>query len=188
VRVRVLTINVQNDEGDPRRSEVLNRGLRELASDLVAFQEVLRSPEREQLAELLVGLELRGTHQAEMLAYEPPFADRYGGSALASRWPYRIVEALDLRGSDAPDVPWCALAAAIELPCEGELLFIAPTTAWRPAAEATRQRQVVALTDLDIRHRRQLPTIVAGDFNAFRFRLRRRRGAVRSLSGAAISY
>jgi hypothetical protein len=28
--VRVLTINVQNDEREPRRLEVLNRGLREL--------------------------------------------------------------------------------------------------------------------------------------------------------------
>lgn len=166
VRVRVLTINVQNDEGDPRRTEILNRGLGELAPDLVAFQEVLRSPERDQLAELLAGLELRATHQAEVLAYEPPFADRYGGSALASRWPYRIVEALDLRGGDAPDVPWCTLAAAVELPGQGELLFIAPTTAWRPAAEATRERQVLALTDLDARHRRRLPTIIAGDFNA----------------------
>jgi endonuclease/exonuclease/phosphatase family metal-dependent hydrolase len=105
---------------------------------------------------------LRGTRQTEVLSYEPPFADRYG----AARWPCRIVEALDLRGADAPDVPWCSLAAIVELPGEGELLFIAVTTAWRPAAEAVRERQVMALTDLDARHRRGLPTIIAGDFNA----------------------
>jgi endonuclease/exonuclease/phosphatase family metal-dependent hydrolase len=162
----VLTVNVQNDEGDPRRMRVLKRGLRELAPDLVAFQEVVRSPERDQLAELLEGSELRGTHQAEVLSYAPPFADRYGGSAVASHWPHRIAEALDLRGADAPDVPWCSLAAIIELPDESELLFIAATTAWRPAGEAARERQVVALTDLDARHRRDLPTIIAGDFNA----------------------
>jgi len=33
-------------------------------------------------------------------------------------------------------------------------------------AEAARERQVVALTDLDARHRNALPTIIAGDLNA----------------------
>jgi endonuclease/exonuclease/phosphatase family metal-dependent hydrolase len=53
VQVRVLTLNVQNGEGDPPRADVLNRGLRELSPDMVALQEVLRSPERDQLSELL---------------------------------------------------------------------------------------------------------------------------------------
>src|ERR671925_792379 len=38
--------------------------------------------------------------------------------------------------------------------------------AWRLDAESARERQVVALTDLDARHRGALPTIIAGDFNA----------------------
>jgi endonuclease/exonuclease/phosphatase family metal-dependent hydrolase len=46
------------------------------------------------------------------------------------------------------------------------MLFVAATTAWRPAAEAARERQVLAIADLDARHRRDLPTIIAGDFNA----------------------
>jgi endonuclease/exonuclease/phosphatase family metal-dependent hydrolase len=46
------------------------------------------------------------------------------------------------------------------------LLFIGTTAAWRPGAEAVREHQAVALTDLDARHRRDLPTIIAGDFNA----------------------
>jgi hypothetical protein len=33
-------------------------------------------------------------------------------------------------------------------------------------AEATRERQVQALTDLDSRHRQALPSVIAGDFNA----------------------
>jgi hypothetical protein len=40
VRQRILTLNVQNDEGDPRRQELLNRELRRLEPDLVALQEV----------------------------------------------------------------------------------------------------------------------------------------------------
>ncbi|MGH8287761.1 MAG: endonuclease/exonuclease/phosphatase family protein [Steroidobacteraceae bacterium] len=54
----------------------------------------------------------------------------------------------------------------MKLPAVGEMLFIAPTAAWRPSAEAVRERQAVAITDLDARHRRDLPTVVAGDFNA----------------------
>jgi endonuclease/exonuclease/phosphatase family metal-dependent hydrolase len=46
------------------------------------------------------------------------------------------------------------------------LLFITPTTAWREDAEEARERQAKEVTDLDARHRRTLPTISAGDFNA----------------------
>jgi endonuclease/exonuclease/phosphatase family metal-dependent hydrolase len=162
VRLRILTINVQNDEGDPRRVLVLNRGLRELAPDLVALQEVGRT----QLGELLEGTGLVGTHKADVMAYEPQWADRYGGNAIASRHPHEVIEVLDLRGADSPDVPWCTLAASIELEGDGQLLFIAATTAWRLEAEAVRERQAVAISDVDARHRRALPTIVAGDLNA----------------------
>jgi endonuclease/exonuclease/phosphatase family metal-dependent hydrolase len=166
MRVRVLTINAQNDEGDPRRLAMLNQGLRELAPDLVAFQEVVSAPQRNQLDELLDGTGLTGTHQADVMAYQPPWAENYGGNALATRWPHEVLEVLDPRGADSPDVPWCTLAAAVELPGEGELLFIATTSAWRLDAEAARERQAVAISDLDARHRRELPTIVAGDLNA----------------------
>jgi endonuclease/exonuclease/phosphatase family metal-dependent hydrolase len=166
MRLRILTCNVQNDDGDARRMEVLNRGLRDLNPDLVALQEVTQTPDRNQLAELLDGTGLHGTHQADVLAYEPPWADKYGGNALATRWPHRILETLDLRLPDAPDVPWCTLAASVTLPNQEEILFIATTTSWRLDAESARERQAIALTELDARHRRALPTIIAGDLNA----------------------
>jgi endonuclease/exonuclease/phosphatase family metal-dependent hydrolase len=96
VKLRVLTINVQNDEGDPRRLDVLNQGIRRLAPDLVALQEVLPPGDRSHLADLLDGTGLVGTHQADALAYAPPWMDRYGGGAVATRWPHRVVEVLDL--------------------------------------------------------------------------------------------
>jgi endonuclease/exonuclease/phosphatase family metal-dependent hydrolase len=164
--LRILTINVQNDEGDPRRVELINRELRRIDPDVVALQEVLHTPERNQLDELLAGTDLHGTHQAQTLAYEPPWADRYGGSAVATRWPHQVVETLDLRLPDATDVPWCALAVSVPVPGEGDLLFIAATASWRLEAEWARERQAVALTDLDARHRRALPTVIAGDLNA----------------------
>jgi endonuclease/exonuclease/phosphatase family metal-dependent hydrolase len=166
MRLRVLTLNVQNDAGDPRRTAMLADGLRRLAPDLVAFQEVLRTPD--QLAELLdgTGLESHRTHQADVLAYEPPFADRYGGNAVATRWPHRVLEVIDPRQAGALDVPWCTLAVAVVVPSLGEMLFIGTTGSWRLDAEAARERQALALVDLDARHRRELPTVIAGDLNA----------------------
>jgi endonuclease/exonuclease/phosphatase family metal-dependent hydrolase len=166
MRVRVVTLNVWNTEGDPRRPEVINRELRRLDPDLIAFQEVVQTPETRTLDRLLDGLGLQATHQSDLQDVAPPFSDRYGGSALATRWEHRVVEALDLRLAGAGDVPWATLAAIVRLPGLGEMLFIAATAAWRPAAEAARERQAIAIADLDARHRRDLPTVIAGDFNA----------------------
>ncbi|MEV6768254.1 endonuclease/exonuclease/phosphatase family protein [Nocardia sp. NPDC051030] len=162
-----MTLNVWNSQGDSgARGAVINAGLRRLDPDLVALQEVLWEPGGGQLGELVAGTGLRGTHQAEVTAGVAPGADRYGGNAIATRWPHRIVETLDLRGVGAPDVPWETLAALVELPGVGEVLFLAPTTAFRMEAEGEREREVLALTDLDARHRTALPTVIAGDFNA----------------------
>jgi len=166
MRLRVLTFNVWNEEGDPRRTTLINDELRRLDPDLIAFQEVVQTPGRNQLDELLAGMQLHRTHQAQVTATTMPGSERYGGNAVATRWPHRVVEALDLRLSDAADVPWCTLAVSVVLPDEGELLFIVTTTAWRLEAESARERQVLALSDLDARHRTALPTIIAGDFNA----------------------
>jgi len=166
MRVRVVTLNVWNTEGDSRRLEFINRELRRLSPDLLALQEVVQTDGLKSLPHLLDGLNLNSTHQADLQAFAPPFSDRYGGSAVASRWPHKAVEVLDLRLPDAADVPWATLAVVVDLPGEGELLFIAATAAWRLSAEAARERQAVAVTDLDARHRRELPTIIAGDFNA----------------------
>lgn len=166
MRVRVLTLNVQNDEGDPRRAQLINRELRRLDPDLVALQEVPGQDGPHGLSALLAESSLTAVHQEDLLGYQMPYADRYGGAALAARWPYHIVEILDQRGADAPDVPWCTLAAAVELPGLGPLLFVATTLSWRLDAEAARERQALALTELDARHRTVLPTVLAGDFNA----------------------
>jgi hypothetical protein len=53
---------------------------------------VLHTETRNQLDELLEGLDLQRTHQSAAMAYAPPWVDRYGGGALATRWPHRIVE------------------------------------------------------------------------------------------------
>jgi endonuclease/exonuclease/phosphatase family metal-dependent hydrolase len=166
MRLRVLTVNVQNDEGDARRTALWNQELRRLEPDLVAFQEVCYPSERDHLAELIAGTGLHAAHQADLLDYLPPHADRYGGTAVATRWPHRVREVLDHRPTDAEGLHWWTLAVSVPVPGLGELLFIAPTTPWRLDAEASRERQAVEITELDARHRATLPTVIAGDLNA----------------------
>src|ERR1041384_822069 len=166
MHIRVLTFNLWNEEGDPRRFDFINQELRRLSPDLIALQEVVQTSTRNQLDEVLSGTDLHITHQAQVTAATPPGAERYGGCAIATRWPHRFLEVLDLRLADAPDVPWYSLAVAVPLPELGDLLFIVTITSWRLAAESARERQVLALTDLDARHRRAIPTVIAGDFNA----------------------
>ncbi|GAA0221770.1 endonuclease/exonuclease/phosphatase family protein [Cryptosporangium japonicum] len=164
-RIRVLTLNVQHDAGDPRRTARINAELRRLAPDVVVLQEV-RYPDdtRNQLAELVDGVGLRTTHQAGILEHLPPDADVYGGTAIATRWPHRILEVVDGRTPDG--VYWYTLAVSVEVPDVGPVLLLTPTTFWRLGAEAWRERQMRELVALDTRHRTRRPTIVAGDFNA----------------------
>jgi endonuclease/exonuclease/phosphatase family metal-dependent hydrolase len=166
VHLRVLAINTWNTTGDPRRVELINGELRRLAPDLIAFEEVIQTSELDQLDQLLIGTGLHGTHQVEAMSSTPPWVERYGGCAVATRWPHRVAEVLDLRLSDAQDVPWATLAVSVPIPNVGELLFVSASTSWRLEAESARERQAVALSDLDARHRGELPTIIAGDFNA----------------------
>jgi endonuclease/exonuclease/phosphatase family metal-dependent hydrolase len=166
MRLRVMTLNVWNTQGDPRRMELINSELRRLEPDLLSLQEVIRYEERDQLEELVAGTGLHATHQHDHFGRTLPFGERFGGCALATRWPHEVVDVLDLRMADSLDAPWATLAASVELPGEGELLFIAATASWRLAAEAPRERQVQTITDLDARNRKALPTIIAGDFNA----------------------
>jgi endonuclease/exonuclease/phosphatase family metal-dependent hydrolase len=166
MNLRVITLNVWNNQGDPRRHDIINRELRRLNPDLVSIQEVIDVPTQSQLETLQRGLNLHSTHQASVLEVQPPYSDRYGGTAVATRWHHRVVEALDLNISGGKDVPWHTLAVIVPVPGAGDLLFIGTTLSWRLSDAAVRERQAVALSDLDTRHRTSLPTIIAGDVNA----------------------
>jgi endonuclease/exonuclease/phosphatase family metal-dependent hydrolase len=166
MRVRVLAMNVWNLAGDSRRTDLIRSEIERIAPDLIAFEEVIKTPERDQLEELLHGTGLHGTHQLDVMASSPPWVDHYGGSAIATRWPHRVAEVIDPRMSDAMDVPWATMAVTVPIPEVGDLLFISASTSWRLESESARERQAVALANLDARHRGPLPTIIAGDFNA----------------------
>jgi len=147
-------------------SEIINREIRRLNPNLISFQEVVRTPSFNQLDRLLDGTDFHRSHQADLQTYAPPFSDRYGGGAVATRWPHKAEQVLDLRLAGANDVPWATIAVSVTISDLGELLFIGATASWRLNAEDVREEQALALTDLDSRHRRELPTIIAGDFNA----------------------
>jgi endonuclease/exonuclease/phosphatase family metal-dependent hydrolase len=166
VRVRILTLNVLNLEGDPRRQQVINDELRRLEPDLVSLQEVVKTEEHDQLDALLEGTGLTGTHQSDVLPYPMPRQERFGGTAVATRWPHVVVETIDHRSEPDGIQPWCTLATVVEIPDEGEVLFIATTLNASVAGTAAREREAVVLTELDDRHRRNLPTIIAGDLNS----------------------
>src|ERR1051325_1834233 len=131
--LRVITQNVWNTEGDAaRRMSAINQELRRLSPDLVVLQEVMPG----HIGPLLDGTGLHVTHQVDVEDSPTPLSERYGGNAVASRWPHRVVETLDL---GSPDVPWLTMAARVELPDGTAMLLVATTTAWRPDAAADRE-------------------------------------------------
>lgn len=135
MRLRVLTFNVQHDAGPSQRTSLLNRELQRLAPGLVVLQEVCYPDQWDQLAELVADTGLNTTHQADVLGYVPPLAEQYGGTAVATRWPHRVVEVVGQPQIEATDLHWWTLAVSVQLPDLGELLFITPTSAWRLDAE-----------------------------------------------------
>ncbi|ADB29492.1 Endonuclease/exonuclease/phosphatase [Kribbella flavida DSM 17836] len=168
MRYRVLTLNVQNDVGDPRRFRLINEELRRLSPDLVALQEVCYpAGSNDQLAELLEGTGLtHRTHQRDVLP-DLPELFRHDGTAIATRHPHRVAEVLEHRGTGVRGDPhWWTLAVTVDLGPVGEVLAITPTTPWQLDHEYARERQALDIAALDARHRTALPTVLAGDFNA----------------------
>lgn len=151
--VRVLTFNVWNSEGDPQRYKLINREISRLQPDLISFQEVVHSSENDQLSQLVAGLDFSIMHQSDVQRYTPPFMDKFGGGAIATRWPHRCLEVIDARMPGSTDIPWATLAASVAIPDLGDLLFVGTTSSWRLNAEAARERHAVTLADLDNRHR-----------------------------------
>ncbi|MFK4083767.1 endonuclease/exonuclease/phosphatase family protein [Kribbella sp. NPDC020789] len=163
MRIRVLTLNVQHDAGDPQRTAAINAELLRHRPDIVVLQEVCYPARRDQLAELLAGTGLAyAVHQADLI----DLPDATDGSALATRWPHEVVEVLDHRPTTTAPEHWWTLAATIELPEVGPMLLIQPTTPWRLDHSAAREAQLLAVADLDDRHGTPVPTIIAGDLNA----------------------
>jgi endonuclease/exonuclease/phosphatase family metal-dependent hydrolase len=128
----------------------------ELKADLIALQEVLRPAEGN---DPLVGLsEVLGLH----MAFAVTRLHRRGqiGNAIFSRWPLRTVSILDLTLTRMEK----RAAVAIRLD-DGELELDVVST-HLALSDRTRRRQVEALLGHPLR--RERPTLILGDMNAWR--------------------
>ncbi len=165
----VLSLNLWNDAGPwPERAERVREWIDRLEPDLIGFQEALRTPQRDQVAELL-------GDRGYQLAYAPAtrfwregsdFSHGEFGNAIASRFPILESEAIAL--PDAGDGERrCALSATLDSPL-GPLSFTCTHLHWKFRHGEVRERQVQAVCDLVLRRRLRggFPSILVGDFNA----------------------
>lgn len=161
-RLRVLTMNVLGPANPDweRRRRLLADTLRQLNPDVVALQEVPIASGPEFVDELLgPGYHVQGFAQA---------AEDGIGGALATRWPYHVVEELDQRITPrSEDFAWCAtLIAEIDAPI-GRTLVAHHKPSWPFGHEYEREQQAVAAACALERHvTEDSHAIVLGDFDA----------------------
>jgi endonuclease/exonuclease/phosphatase family metal-dependent hydrolase len=164
--LRVLTFNLLTLESafGQERHEVVRRLLPDLRPDLIALQEVTRSPDVDQAFELL------GPRFATVDL--PGWTPQHVGECIASRWPLGEVFTLDrpiIR--DEEDGPRAA-AVAVEVlapPPIGRVLAVHHKGAYQLQLEHVREQQALAtarfVEDL-VPDRPDVPVVLMGDFNA----------------------
>ncbi len=162
--LRVLTLNLWGHEGDvARRMAAARAAIQRLAVDVLALQEV-RSPapsaqaidQAAYFAEVLGGT-------VHFVAVDPTSTDGPIGNAIISRLPARTLGSVHL--PSPPGDPRAALAVEITTSV-GTLALITTHLSWELDAAPIRERQVVAVDRFARIHRRDLPSILTGDFNA----------------------
>ncbi len=163
-RLRVLTLNLWGRGGDwASRRAVLQRGLRDLSPDLIAFQEAFKQDEHETAAEILAR-DYHVHHQTTGLLGDGQCA------AIASRWPLRDVRELDQQLTPrAADFPATTLLAEVEAPEPiGPLLFVNHLPSWKPQLEHERELQTLAAARAieEIVEARPMHCVLAGDLDA----------------------
>lgn len=164
--LKVLTLNLWHDQGPwAARAERIRAWLDRLDPDVAGFQEALRGPGFDQVADLLgARLPHREYGAAAVLARDA--ARLEFGNAVASRWPLagREEQALPDRGDAETRA---ALHVGVDAPF-GRLAFTCTHLHWRFHHGDTRLRQVQALAARVIARRPKggFPPVVVGDFNA----------------------
>jgi endonuclease/exonuclease/phosphatase family metal-dependent hydrolase len=161
--MRVLQLNVWGVRGDwERRREVLRREVTRLRPDLVTFQEVIRTDDYDQAADVL-GPEYQFHHQLNR--------EKDGqGVTTASRWPIGRMTEVDLQLSErTADFACTALATEVTAPDPiGRVWLVNNFPSWQLDQEAERTRQAAETARALQRLLSQYPghAVVAGDFDA----------------------
>jgi endonuclease/exonuclease/phosphatase family metal-dependent hydrolase len=137
--VRVVVQNLWGLRGDWRsRRAVIASGLRELAPDLVAFVEAIKTPEYDQAADVL-GPEYH-------LFYAANRHDNGDGAVIATRWPLGRKHEVDLNVTPRTSDFACTTLVAEVLAPEpyAPLLFANHAPNWQLQFEHEREGQAVA--------------------------------------------
>jgi endonuclease/exonuclease/phosphatase family metal-dependent hydrolase len=163
--LKVLTLNLWHDSGPwPERAVRVRAWLDRLAPDLIAFQEVLDSAQRNLARELLEDRPYAlAFGRAAALGRDP---SQSVGNSVASRWPIAKQETLSLPDNGDGETRSATLCK-IDSP-HGPLVFCSTHLNWKLHHGFVRERQVVALSDFVTAHHEKgaFSPIVAGDFNA----------------------
>ena len=185
--MRVATLNLWSVGGDWNgRCEVLRYGFRELAADVIGFQEAYKTEDRDTVAEILDS-DLHIVHQTTGLLGDGNCA------AVASRWPIRELHELDQQLTPrCADFPVTTLIAEIEAPEPiGRLLFVNHLPSWKPQLEYEREQQTVAAVCWIEERIAEQPAhvVLAGDLDAVpdAASIRFLRG-LQSLGGTSVVY
>ena len=161
--LRVMTYNLHHGEGLDGRIDLprIAAVIREAKPDLVALQEVDRKAQRtgvvDQAAEYIRLTGMHGWYGAAM-----PFQGGEYGQVLLSRWPLRAPRVVRLPGTPGRE-PRIATTACVDIPGLGTIRW-AGLHLDASRDDADRWQQAGAL--LAAFPIQELPTLLAGDFNA----------------------
>jgi endonuclease/exonuclease/phosphatase family metal-dependent hydrolase len=164
--LRVMTLNLLTleDASGEQRQDLVRLALPTLRPDVVALQEVTRSPRFDQagyvLGEDFAIIDLPGRSASD------------AGECLASRWPLGEVRTLDVPVASDDERPLRATAVAAEVLAPaplGPLMAVHHRGTYERQLEHIREQQALAtarfVEDL-IADRPDWPVVLLGDFNA----------------------
>jgi endonuclease/exonuclease/phosphatase family metal-dependent hydrolase len=165
----VLTLNLWHDAGRwPERAKAIRGWIDRLAPDLIGFQEALRVPWLDQVADLLEDRPYQVAFAAASPFWHAGRESERGelGNAVASRHPIESQDAIGL--PDAGDGERRSALSVTVLAPPGPVSFTCTHLHWRFHHGWVRERQVVALCDFVLRRRPRygFPPILVGDMNA----------------------
>ena len=160
--LRVLTLNLWNGCGDvERRMDVAIAQVRALQPDIIGLQEVVQHPPEGLQQAQAFARAVDGDYR--FAAADPESPGGPIGNAVISRLP--IGEHHSMMLPSPPGDPRVAVAVEVKTPL-GALCFVSTHLSWELDASPVRERQVVALDGFARKHKKDLPSIMTGDFNA----------------------
>ncbi len=163
--VRILTLNIWNRSGPwEHRLPLIQKGIAELAPDIVGLQEVVfdpADPPRGQAHEIA-----RAFSEPRHIAFAPAWAYASGeqfGNALVSRFPIVEQQTIELPTTDSR----CILYCRVQMP-QGILPVFVTHLSWRLEEGWMREEQVLAIAGHVKRLEKEgeLPAVLMGDLNA----------------------